>query len=450
MRASRSTLLINVAIQSSLFWLLFFLFRTKTPTLGIILIVDVMAFHVLCLIQAYLVGFRIPERSYGVLSGIGLSLVSWGAGIDFLSYYSDLFAKLDTGNILHNVFFLFGITIFGFSLFLLIRGVMLHLAILRKQITWSKELDISMDVVVLYKKTIELLSSIFESSAVALVVNVSDGCEVFLAEENILKKHFKCGDLSTTKIIPKSEFILASDPTVEKIFAKARFIIQLPVLEDTVCYIGQSRRLQKYIVRKPYLIQNLHMFLHYIFEAHRLHLNLREAYNRDSLTGAYSRVGILKIIQHCADTNVPFSLVMIDIDDLKKINDAYGHSIGDEFLRHFVSRMHANLRSEDSLGRFGGDEFIIIMRKSGYEESRARMEKIHSQMKASPFTPRDLPKVRIPVSYSFGISTWVKGKNIDDIIRESDESMYIMKGIYHGGAQKGESLRNTPDSTKGS
>lgn len=374
MRASRSTLLINVAIQSSLFWLLFFLFRTKTPTLGIILIVDVMAFHVLCLIQAYLVGFRIPERSYGVLSGIGLSLVSWGAGIDFLSYYSDLFAKLDTGNILHNVFFLFGITIFGFSLFLLIRGVMLHLAILRKQITWSKELDISMDVVVLYKKTIELLSSIFESSAVALVVNVSDGCEVFLAEENILKKHFKCGDLSTTKIIPKSEFILASDPTVEKIFAKARFIIQLPVLEDTVCYIGQSRRLQKYIVRKPYLIQNLHMFLHYIFEAHRLHLNLREAYNRDSLTGAYSRVEILKIIQHCADTNVPFSLVMIDIDDLKKINDAYGHSIGDEFLRHFVSRMHANLRSEDSLGRFGGDEFIIIMRKSGYEESRARME----------------------------------------------------------------------------
>ena len=450
MRASRGTFFINIAIQSSLFWLLFFIFRTKTPTLGIIPVVDVVAFHVLCLIQAYLVSFRIPEKLYSALSGVGLSAVSWGAGIDFLSYYSDFFAKLDTGNMLHNVFFLFGIATFGFSLFLLMRGVMLHLAILRKQIIWSRELDIRMDVVVLYKKTIELLSSIFESSAVVLMVDSSEGSEVFFAGGSILKKHFKCGDLNTTRTIPKSEFILADDPTMKKIFTKAEFVIQLPISKDAVCYIGQTRKISSYIARKPYLIQNLHVFLHYIFKAHKLHFDLTEAYNRDSLTGAYSREGILKIIQRCVDARTPFSLVMIDIDNLKKINDTHGHSIGDEFLRHFASRLQANLRSEDSLGRFGGDEFIIIMRKSNYEESRSRMEKIYSQMKANPFTPRDLPKVRIPVSYSFGISTWAEGKSIDDIIRDSDERMYAMKRTYHGGAQKSESLRNTPDSAKGS
>ncbi|MGC0388073.1 diguanylate cyclase (GGDEF)-like protein [Bradyrhizobium sp. USDA 241] len=105
---------------------------------------------------------------------------------------------------------------------------------------------------------------------------------------------------------------------------------------------------------------------------YRRSIELKAAYQRieelaelDELTGAYNRRCIMRLldaeIEKSRQASTPCAIALIDLDWFKRINDAYGHPVGDEVLRTFAITIFANIRPADSFGRYGGEEFLLLL-----------------------------------------------------------------------------------------
>ncbi len=160
--------------------------------------------------------------------------------------------------------------------------------------------------------------------------------------------------------------------------------------------------------------------------------NLLEASNKDFLTGAYNRNFIWmrleeKIEEYKRSDNI-FSIGIIDIDDFKLVNDKYGHQVGDEILIGFSKIINNSLRSYDVLGRYGGEEFIIIFNQSNSENSKKILERILKIIRNKVF---QIGSNQIKITFSAGIISCEElGKDkisINDLVEIADKRMYLGK-----------------------
>lgn len=132
---------------------------------------------------------------------------------------------------------------------------------------------------------------------------------------------------------------------------------------------------------------------------------LREQATKDALTGAWNRRAILEILERevgrTRRERKSMTLVLADIDHFKRINDTHGHPAGDAVLREFVGRLSGAIRPYDAVGRYGGEEFVLVMPGLGGDlaEDRERLARIHAVIAASPMHAGDTP---IAVTCSFG------------------------------------------------
>ncbi len=148
---------------------------------------------------------------------------------------------------------------------------------------------------------------------------------------------------------------------------------------------------------------------------------------RDPLTNAYNRTKFYKEIEReesrIERNDISFySIIMIDIDDFKSINDTYGHSMGDLVLKEIVSNIQKNLRKSDMLFRWGGEEFIIFLPQTNSENVKIVAEKIRIIISSIKF---DIKKM---VTCSFGVS--IKKSKEDDIeliLKRADNALYKAK-----------------------
>jgi diguanylate cyclase (GGDEF)-like protein len=140
--------------------------------------------------------------------------------------------------------------------------------------------------------------------------------------------------------------------------------------------------------------------------------NLRKSYNKDTLTDAYSRRALDDI-----NPGSFSSAVFLDLDEFKYYNDRYGHEKGDEVLKGFVSLANSLLRQEDIVVRYGGDEFLILLKETDEKAVKGVVERIRRQFKNS------IEDKNIDISY--GISQIHAGTELD--IDELDRKMYAMK-----------------------
>ena len=151
---------------------------------------------------------------------------------------------------------------------------------------------------------------------------------------------------------------------------------------------------------------------------------------RDPLTGLYNRRFIDEVfereIERSKRNKKDLSVVMVDIDRFKKLNDTYGHKAGDMILKTFASKMVENLRSSDVIGRYGGEEFIIIMPDTEKSKAYEVAERLRKILSSTEFT---LPEGKnITVTASFGVATFPEdGSNIDRIVHVADERLYKAK-----------------------
>jgi diguanylate cyclase (GGDEF)-like protein len=155
---------------------------------------------------------------------------------------------------------------------------------------------------------------------------------------------------------------------------------------------------------------------------------LMEQATRDSLTGILNRGAIYSVLQHEIERarreEHPLVAVMADVDHFKRINDVYGHQCGDSVLREVTQRLRSAIRTYDSLGRYGGEEFLILIPGLGDAESGDLIERIRKIIEEDPFlcgeaSPR--------VTCSFGVAWLGAGDDLEALIHAADQALYQAK-----------------------
>jgi diguanylate cyclase (GGDEF)-like protein len=136
--------------------------------------------------------------------------------------------------------------------------------------------------------------------------------------------------------------------------------------------------------------------------------SLTEIGNRRSYENYISSIKYLK--------NQKIALVVLDLDNFKKVNDTYGHEEGDSLLKKFAQLCVDNLRKKDNIFRYGGDEFVIILGGVKKEEVYSILERINSKLKQET-----------NVTFSAGVA-YGESHEIDSLFNIADENLYIAKG----------------------
>ena len=199
--------------------------------------------------------------------------------------------------------------------------------------------------------------------------------------------------------------------------------------EDTIEALHKGA--DDYIV-KPFTFQELKVRISAAERILKLENRLKSAYQKlydesihDVLTGTLNRRTLMDRISGTFGTSqTSIGVILVDIDDFKKINDTYGHLIGDDVLRDFSAIISQGLRKNDFVGRYGGEEFLIVLPDLDINESRKVAERIRSSLESETF---NFSGVSIKLTASFGVSVLEKGDDIKNAIQRADDALYDAK-----------------------
>ncbi len=148
----------------------------------------------------------------------------------------------------------------------------------------------------------------------------------------------------------------------------------------------------------------------------------------DSLTGLANRRSIMNQlaveVSRCDRNGGFFSLIMCDIDFFKRVNDTYGHDTGDYVLKTVADVMRANLRQQDIVSRWGGEEFLIMLPLTELKKAVAVAEKLREAIKN---TEMSFAGENFRVTMTFGVSAYDKGMGIEHSIKKADDALYTGK-----------------------
>lgn len=150
---------------------------------------------------------------------------------------------------------------------------------------------------------------------------------------------------------------------------------------------------------------------------------------KDGLTGINSRRFFEELAGHEFEKarryHTPLSAMMIDIDGFKSINDHFGHQAGDQVLAAFARFLQEHIREFDILGRYGGDEFILVLP----DTDRDGAETLASRLTALCDKPMTVDEtIILQIRFSWGISSMQDHSTLSDLIAEADQEMYLQKG----------------------
>lgn len=150
----------------------------------------------------------------------------------------------------------------------------------------------------------------------------------------------------------------------------------------------------------------------------------------DQLTGLYNRrflsVQLAPLTQRAECGGDPVSLMIIDIDHFKRINDTHGHDVGDAILRDFAVRLASNVRPSDFACRYGGEEFVVIMPRTGGDIACLAAERLRRSICAAPFQMTRLGQ-SLEVTISVGVAAAEPGDDADSVLKRADEALYEAK-----------------------
>lgn len=154
---------------------------------------------------------------------------------------------------------------------------------------------------------------------------------------------------------------------------------------------------------------------------------LNEQAHKDYLTGNLNRHGIISLLTEFV--HPARSVVMIDLDNFKRINDEFGHKIGDEYIKAVTGRISSDLKAEDVFGRWGGDEFVAVL---PHDEKHASeiFERVIAQATNTPFHASEID---IPIKFSVGVAQWDANSTFDSTLLNADKALYEAKA--RGGRQ---------------
>lgn len=199
--------------------------------------------------------------------------------------------------------------------------------------------------------------------------------------------------------------------------------------EDTIEAL--HRGADDYIV-KPFTFQELKVRISGAERVLKLENRLKSAYQKlydesihDVLTGTLNRRTLMNRISDTFGTfNTNIGIIIVDIDDFKKINDTYGHLIGDDVLKEFSTIISQGLRKNDFVGRYGGEEFLIVLPELDLKESCKVAERIRLSLESEVF---NFGGISVKLTASFGVAVLHKGDDIKTSLQRADDALYDAK-----------------------
>ncbi|MES2315854.1 MAG: diguanylate cyclase [Pseudomonadota bacterium] len=156
--------------------------------------------------------------------------------------------------------------------------------------------------------------------------------------------------------------------------------------------------------------------------------HIQDLATHDELTGLANRRHILELLeqhaQRYARGGPSFYVVMTDLDHFKRINDTHGHAVGDDALRSFARQAQAQLRNTDEIGRWGGEEFLLLMPETPPGDPNVGLERLRTALAESEASEH---VAGLRVYFSAGLSRYRKGEAIAETIERADRAVYAAK-----------------------
>ena len=151
----------------------------------------------------------------------------------------------------------------------------------------------------------------------------------------------------------------------------------------------------------------------------------------DALTGLFNRhylaAHLTRMLKRIAETRKPVSLIMIDVDNFKQVNDGYGHAVGDAVLKEIADRVSRNLRNFDLVARYGGEEFLVVMPDVDSGGALLVAERLRARLAAEPFSFDDGGGT-LTLTVSMGLAWTDDAQTVPkDLIRSADRALYAAK-----------------------
>jgi diguanylate cyclase (GGDEF)-like protein/PAS domain S-box-containing protein len=283
----------------------------------------------------------------------------------------------------------------------------------------------------------------FSASAAAVLLVGADGRLALAAGEHPLDSHPSVAALHRDAIDRSSPVLLANVDDADRAYpglgtlmhaARVEALSVVPIRNDGVavgvllCLFGRERAFDEQAVD---LMEALGRQAGQVLSRVRLQAQLERLALHDQLTGLANR----KLLHEQASKAIASSdrsarslaVMFLDLDGFKPINDRLGHGIGDSVLREVAARLLSVVRQGDTVGRYGGDEFVVICEDTDHESATAIAERLRSAINA----PLDGVAREFPISASIGIALYQPGTSAeattDELIRAADAAMYESK-----------------------
>ena len=160
---------------------------------------------------------------------------------------------------------------------------------------------------------------------------------------------------------------------------------------------------------------------------------LEEAEQRashDVLTGLDNRQGVESKLQRRMDAKITFSVVLLDLNGFKQVNDTYGHEAGDDLLKQFSTELRSASRATDVVGRWGGDEFIVVLDGS-MTDARSHVERMQKWVFGSYTLHLGAEGPKVEMTAAIGLVEWQPGENTKGLLARADALMYKQKAEMH-------------------
>ena len=214
--------------------------------------------------------------------------------------------------------------------------------------------------------------------------------------------------------------------------ASIRLRSQVRLLEERDFFRNAARQEEELSSR----ILDQHMILKEAFrnieelnrQLERTNDQLERVAKYDILSALLNRMTLIHTmdmeIERCLRTRMPLSGIMLDIDNFKEINDNFGHLCGDEAISEIGRRLRAHLRKYDQAGRYGGEEFFVVLPNTNIDQAYTIADRFRVALSESPFTFDD---ETFHITASFGIAEYRDGETRENWIARSDRNMYIAK-----------------------
>jgi diguanylate cyclase (GGDEF)-like protein len=170
------------------------------------------------------------------------------------------------------------------------------------------------------------------------------------------------------------------------------------------------------------------MLYHRSFELKAANKRIEELAELDELTGSFNRRCIMRMLEdeiaRARRANAPCSIALIDLDLFKRINDAYGHPTGDEVLRTFAITVFANIRTIDRFGRYGGEEFLLLLPDTSNEGATRILDRLRAMVADLDWRAFS---AALRVTISAGVATLAPDEKPDTLLARADSALYSAK-----------------------